>query len=182
MTLIPNDFPVQPIQPDHPDASTAAQCGVCGRYWNDDLVTSMTPAPAARCPFEAFHDDEDEAAGKDLAMDEFCNTCGQLQDEATAERIWSIYHRSPDPAHNEEPLVFFASDEDEPSDALDEYLGDSRTLAMEKSMYRRGLCTACGLPDLARLDLKRYPLMDDEEMKAHYEMAAEYAAERRAGC
>lgn len=30
-------------------------CGTCGRAWDDDKVTSMTPAPAARCPFEAFH-------------------------------------------------------------------------------------------------------------------------------
>ena len=31
-------------------------CGSCGRTWNDALVTAYTPAPAARCPFEAWHD------------------------------------------------------------------------------------------------------------------------------
>lgn len=39
-----------------------ATCGACGRSWDDALGTSMTPAPAARCPFEDEHEDEDESA------------------------------------------------------------------------------------------------------------------------
>ncbi len=37
--------------------------GACGLSWDDDIVTSMTPAPSARCPFEPFHeyDENDEA-------------------------------------------------------------------------------------------------------------------------
>jgi len=34
--------------------------GACGRSWNDALITSMTPVPAGRCPFEYDHEDEDE--------------------------------------------------------------------------------------------------------------------------
>jgi hypothetical protein len=30
--------------------------GSCGLSWDDAIVTSMTPAPAARCPFEYFHE------------------------------------------------------------------------------------------------------------------------------
>lgn len=30
-------------------------CGHCGRSWNDALITSRTPAPSARCPFEDEH-------------------------------------------------------------------------------------------------------------------------------
>jgi len=30
-------------------------CGTCGRTWNDAAVSSMTPAPSGRCPFEAEH-------------------------------------------------------------------------------------------------------------------------------
>jgi hypothetical protein len=30
-------------------------CGTCGRSWNDAMVTSYTPAPSARCPFEYWH-------------------------------------------------------------------------------------------------------------------------------
>ena len=34
-------------------------CGVCQRSWDDSIVTGMTPAPSARCPFEYFHNGED---------------------------------------------------------------------------------------------------------------------------
>lgn len=30
-------------------------CGECRRVWNDALLSSRTPAPAARCPYEYFH-------------------------------------------------------------------------------------------------------------------------------
>lgn len=36
-----------------------ATCGTCGRTWNDALITSRTPAPSARCPFEDEHKYED---------------------------------------------------------------------------------------------------------------------------
>ena len=36
-----------------------ATCNTCGRTWDDSIVTSMTPAPSARCPFEYFHDSEE---------------------------------------------------------------------------------------------------------------------------
>jgi hypothetical protein len=29
-----------------------ATCGDCGRAWDDSIPTSLTPAPAGRCPFE----------------------------------------------------------------------------------------------------------------------------------
>src|SRR5512147_1548862 len=35
-----------------------ATCGVCGFEWNDALITSVTPAPAGRCPNEANHEEE----------------------------------------------------------------------------------------------------------------------------
>lgn len=38
-----------------------ATCGTCGRSWNDAIITGSTPAPSARCPFERWHEyDEDE--------------------------------------------------------------------------------------------------------------------------
>lgn len=33
----------------------AATCGTCGKTWDDALITSRTPAPSGRCPFEADH-------------------------------------------------------------------------------------------------------------------------------
>ena len=59
MPTVPADWPVQPI--DHADIPMIdsprdiAQCGECGRYWDDGVSTSMTPAPSGRCPFEYFH-------------------------------------------------------------------------------------------------------------------------------
>lgn len=56
---VPLDHPVQPLRAgDHPPGE--ATCGTCGLSWDDDLATSMTPAPSGRCPFEAFHPDDDD--------------------------------------------------------------------------------------------------------------------------
>lgn len=33
-----------------------ATCGECGMSWNDALISSSTPAPSARCPYEHMHD------------------------------------------------------------------------------------------------------------------------------
>lgn len=40
----------------HEPVMEVATCGACGRSWNDALITSRTPAPSARCPFEYEHD------------------------------------------------------------------------------------------------------------------------------
>lgn len=60
---IPKDFPVQPLKPKQ-KATDKATCGYCGLSWDDGKVTSMTPAPSARCPFEYFHvyDEQDVGA------------------------------------------------------------------------------------------------------------------------
>lgn len=61
LPAVPADWPVQPIEfmSDEYHAARAdgalAQCGTCSRMWNDAESTSMTPAPAGRCPFENFH-------------------------------------------------------------------------------------------------------------------------------
>jgi hypothetical protein len=51
---VPPDYPVQPFTGDT-SLDAIATCGSCGRSWDDSVVTSMTPAPSARCPFEPFH-------------------------------------------------------------------------------------------------------------------------------
>jgi hypothetical protein len=53
MTTIPETWPVQPCQPE--EAAAPTTCGTCGRTWDDAVITSMTPAPSARCPFESLH-------------------------------------------------------------------------------------------------------------------------------
>ena len=52
---IPRDYPVRAYGPRKEWFPGMATCGTCGLSWDDDKVTSMTPAPAGRCPFEAFH-------------------------------------------------------------------------------------------------------------------------------
>jgi len=43
--------------PDTPEQNIAA-CGTCGFRWDDTIVTSLTPAPAARCPNEYNHESD----------------------------------------------------------------------------------------------------------------------------
>lgn len=56
---VPEDYPVQPILPGQ-TAIARTTCGHCGLSWDDAVVTSITPVPGARCPFEPFHIHEDE--------------------------------------------------------------------------------------------------------------------------
>jgi hypothetical protein len=51
---IPEDFPVRELDDDE-NPEGKATCGSCGRSWDDSISTGWTPAPSARCPFEAFH-------------------------------------------------------------------------------------------------------------------------------
>jgi hypothetical protein len=54
LSAIPKDYPVQPLKPGQ-KAKDPVTCGDCGLSWDDAIPTGMTPAPSARCPFEAFH-------------------------------------------------------------------------------------------------------------------------------
>lgn len=54
---VPKKWPVQPLKPGQP-ARDRCTCGSCGLSWDDSISTSLTPAPSARCPFEAFHNPE----------------------------------------------------------------------------------------------------------------------------
>lgn len=51
---IPRNWPVRPLRSGQ-RAKDRATCGYCGLSWDDARITEMTPAPAARCPFEMFH-------------------------------------------------------------------------------------------------------------------------------
>jgi len=43
-----------------------AECGVCGRTWNDAAVSSITPAPSGRCPYEM---DSENPCGQEVKID-----------------------------------------------------------------------------------------------------------------
>lgn len=51
---IPASHSVQPLEPGD-EAIDQKTCLTCGLSWDDGKSTSITPAPAGRCPFEYFH-------------------------------------------------------------------------------------------------------------------------------
>lgn len=100
---VPANYPVKVLVPgtaEYLNARELAHCGTCGRSWDDAVVTSITPAPSGRCPFEHFHPAEEPAtlSARDvetrmnaindrvaLLLGEFCNLedcmCEELEGE-----------------------------------------------------------------------------------------------------
>lgn len=85
---VPKGFPVKVLKPSD-EAKDRATCGTCGRSWDDGVVTEYTPAPSARCPFEAFHD-EPKAARKshprNIPPGERCKLAREVFDAAFEAR------------------------------------------------------------------------------------------------
>jgi hypothetical protein len=51
-------------------------CGICGRTWDDSIITSMTPVPSARCPFEYYHNGwHGEPVPDDYEVAPVCEDC-----------------------------------------------------------------------------------------------------------
>ena len=48
-------------------------CGECGRAWIDSIITSVTPSPGGRCPFEYEHNEGYYASRKTAWCDEEAN-------------------------------------------------------------------------------------------------------------
>lgn len=60
---IPIDFPVRPLTADERSTTKYVRsCGLCGRSWDDGASTDWTSNYGERCPFEYFHDDDDDGA------------------------------------------------------------------------------------------------------------------------
>jgi hypothetical protein len=79
-------------------------CGTCGRTWDDALVTGVTPAPSARCPFEAQHEDDESFADPDCTcpgddFDTFCPIHGKVApatyDSPSAQVLRSVTEYAP---------------------------------------------------------------------------------------
>jgi len=100
---IPADFPVQPIDPNDPTAKAVATCGTCGLSWDDGEVTSMTPTPSGRCPFEAFHeDDEGDGDSEPESVWEYTENAPDYV-EATAD----LWHWSTNYQAGQGPITLF---------------------------------------------------------------------------
>lgn len=69
---MPKLTPVPGAEDTHDDGGNVrveiATCGVCGRSWNDAQVSSWTPAPSARCPFEYDHESGEYVSSLDLSI------------------------------------------------------------------------------------------------------------------
>lgn len=111
---------------------------------------------------------------------EFCGHCGVPNTPEVNRVLNDIYHRIRDGRSTWEPLVYYQDDLEEIGFYDDEEMHDSVMLSMERNMVERGLCPACGRPDLSRV--KPEDVMDEETAKEMHDMWAEQAAERRAGC
>lgn len=59
LTPVPNARPR--YDDDGNEIVDIATCGTCGRSWNDAAISTVTPVPAGRCPFEYDHDEADDA-------------------------------------------------------------------------------------------------------------------------
>lgn len=84
---IPRDWPVRPIRHPNPHGLGLVTCGTCHLTWDDGVVTSLTPAPSARCPFEPFHEDglEDHEADpgpRTRTAEQVADHAGILQEDA----------------------------------------------------------------------------------------------------
>jgi hypothetical protein len=110
--------------------------------------------------------------------DEFCPTCGQINDESVTERLWGIYDRLDDGRQHRQGLDFDSSWLQE--NILDEEDHANLTHTMERDMASRGLCTGCGRPDLRGVDPTN--VLSEEDARDLADAAAERAAELRMGC
>lgn len=61
------------------DDPRATVCGDCGRAWDDTVGTAWTPVPAGRCPWEADHDDDDEALERQSLLSAWSERCIDLR-------------------------------------------------------------------------------------------------------
>lgn len=89
---VPADFPVQPTTT--PSAPGHATCGTCGLTWDDNISTAYTPTPGGRCPFEAFHDDEEiplltkAMLSGDPGTVLVCGNCGDTWSATPGDYFW----------------------------------------------------------------------------------------------
>lgn len=58
------------VEQDETDKIEECTCGECGLSWNDAAVSSRTPTPSGRCPFEHVHDEAAELKTLQALADE----------------------------------------------------------------------------------------------------------------
>lgn len=105
---IPADFTVRPLV-SAANACDPLTCGACGLSWDNAIATAYTPAPGARCPFEAFHVAATPAESRVETLRQ-CEDCGEVWDaeEWNAPTTCACCAESPQPAHFDSQAAHFA--------------------------------------------------------------------------
>lgn len=121
---VPDDFPVMELDEDD-EAERRATCGTCGRSWDDAIPTSYTPAPSARCPFEAFHgaatwadenpEDAEELAqleravtveGEEMSEDDIRQ---RIEESPLSVEVRSGWHAPGEPGEDDEFMILLST-------------------------------------------------------------------------
>lgn len=93
LTIVPGATPR--YDDDGREIVVVATCGVCGRSWNDAAISSVTPVPSARCPFEYDHDEPSDDYD-DLSLDELMDIAERDDRTGTyAYTRWLEQHYDP---------------------------------------------------------------------------------------
>ena len=126
LKAVPKDFSVRPLttQAEISAASQPTQDGTCGLWWDDAIATYYTPAPAARCPFEAFHADEEEPEERTEAGPREILAGIREQADAATEGPWELLG---DGEYVSGPGILVAPDDGGVTSADAEFIAAART-------------------------------------------------------
>ena len=120
---IPADFPVRPLatQAEIDAAGDPVQDGECGLWWDDSISTSITPAPGGRCPFEEFHDYDDDGYYARRKRADADTDAAQPDERADLDETGDPVNSNADEeaAKPDEQVDVTTPDETQPADATD---------------------------------------------------------------
>ena len=120
---IPADFPVKPLgtQAEIDAAGDPVQDGECGLWWDDAISTSYTPAPGGRCPFEDFHDYDDDGYYANRKRADADTDAAQPDERVDLDETGDPVNSNADEeaAKPDERVDVTTPDETQPADAAD---------------------------------------------------------------
>lgn len=120
---IPAYFPVKPLatQAEIDAAGDPVQDGECGLWWDDAISTSLTPAPGGRCPFEEYHDYDDDGYYARRKRADADTDAAQPDERADLDETGDPVNSNADEeaAKPDERVDVTTPDETQPADAAD---------------------------------------------------------------
>lgn len=138
---IPKTHPVQPLPPGVYHSRDVATCGTCHLSWDDSVSTALTPTPAGRCPFEAFHRPAPKGPKGTTPVAVGARVDGALVAPET------LSHYSPR-IHSPTACGFVLRDGQVPYETRDwRYVDCAACLAKRPNRARRVLCLTIDVPE-----------------------------------